>query len=493
MKMQMRTGSLPAPLNTQDEMESLDSLVNLSDTNETPFNVFIGHNLGHRVFTMSVPFRKFHEISDVANDRDAGPIAQRALDENHGKKLAAYMLKGLISAARLSRIAKGQPVPDTFDSLLQMLGDQPYFSVQPIIANIRNVPPGGSMPGGIRGLRLETEKGETAAFRVFLSERHVLWVVDGQHRRYAADIVLKFLDEVRKTWKYPTQKTNIFPHKGKVVTEAENLVWNEAHDAARQYATLTVEVHLGLDVEQERQLFHDLNRLGKKVDSSLAFQFDGSNPITQFIKSKLVADASLSITESESRDWHSDTGAIVLKDMVAINAIAFLNKGNIAGATPNVIEPREKAVIELWSKIVEVPNFGANAAKEKTVLAQPVVMKALAKLTYDFNFSNRRPSNGDELFEKLLTDIPEIDFSHSNPMWRYYELSESERLASGLATLADFLPVEEGFANRDLGSYQGGFMRFGSKHNDIYPIIADMIRWKTGLPSRHNPSVVAND
>ena len=27
-------------------------------------------------------------------------------------------------------------------------------------------------------------------------------------------------------------------------------------------------------------------------------------------------------------------------------------------------------------------------------------------------------------------------------------------------------------------------MRFGAKHNDIYPIIADMIRWKLALPSR---------
>jgi hypothetical protein len=27
-------------------------------------------------------------------------------------------------------------------------------------------------------------------------------------------------------------------------------------------------------------------------------------------------------------------------------------------------------------------------------------------------------------------------------------------------------------------------MRFGAKHNDIFPILADMIRWTTGLPSR---------
>jgi len=28
-------------------------------------------------------------------------------------------------------------------------------------------------------------------------------------------------------------------------------------------------------------------------------------------------------------------------------------------------------------------------------------------------------------------------------------------------------------------------MRFGAKHDDIYPILADMIRWKLDLPNRN--------
>jgi len=77
-----------------------------------------------------------------------------------------------------------------------------------------------------------------------------------------------------------------------------------------------------------------------------------------------------------------------------------------------------------------------------------------------------------------------VDFSHSNKMWRYYELTEGERLDAQLKGLADYLPEDAGTANRDIGSMQGGFMRFGAKHNDIFPILADMIRWATGLPSR---------
>jgi hypothetical protein len=483
-----KVGELPIPLvgsNTLQSLDSLDILADAGDVNETPFNVFIGHNLGHRVFTMSVPFRKFADISAVANNREAGPVAQRALDENHAKKLSVYMVKGLVSAAKMRRIATQKPVPETFDAILRMLGEQPYFSLQPLVCNIRNVPPGGNGAGGIRGFRLETSAGETAAFKVFLSERHILWVVDGQHRRHAADMVMTFLEQVRQTGKYPGKGAVLFVEKGKQVSEEEMLVWNEAYEAARSYATLTVEVHLGLDIDQERQLFHDLNRLGKKVDASLAFQFDGSNPITHFIKHKLAAELGITITETEAKDWSEDSGAIVLKDMVAVNAIAFLNKGNVAGATPAVIEPREEVALNLWSRIVEIPDFGNHRAKEKTVAAQPVILKALAKITYDLNFSNRRPADADTQFTQLLEKIPSIDFSHQNPMWNFYSLTDGKRLDAGLGTLADYLPEETQGVNRDIGSIQsGGFMRFGAKHNDIFPILADMIRWAAGLPSR---------
>lgn len=481
--MHPKVDGLPTPIRHMQSLDTLDALSDAGDINESPFNVFIGHNLGHRVFTMSVPFRKFWDISDVANNRESGPVAQRQLDENHAKKLAIYMTKGLVSAARMRRIANGKPVPDAFEGILRQLGEQPYFSLQPLVCNIRDVPPGGNGTGGIRGFRLETSSGETAAFKVFLSERHILWVVDGQHRRHAADMTMTFLDNVRSTGKYPGKGAVLFVEKGRAVTEEEMLVWNEAYDAARGYATLTVEVHLGLDIEQERQLFHDLNRLGKKVDASLAFQFDGSNPITHFIKRTLAGDLGIAVTESEAKDWSEDTGALVLKDLVGVNAIAFLNKGNIAGATPAVIEPREPILMDLWSRIVEIPNFASNRAKEKTVAAQPVVLKAMAKLTYDLNFSNRKPADADELFQTFLNGLTEIDFSHSNPMWNYYGMTDGERIDAGLAGLGSYLPDDAG-GNRDIGSKQNEYMRFGSKHNDIFPILADMIRWSLKLPSR---------
>jgi hypothetical protein len=56
--------------------------------------------------------------------------------------------------------------------------------------------------------------------------------------------------------------------------------------------------------------------------------------------------------------------------------------------------------------------------------------------------------------------------------------------------LESYLPNEEG-GNRDIGAYNevDHLLRFGAKHNDIYPILGDMIRRKLKLPNRHCVSI----
>jgi len=476
--MNISTNDLPTPLSS--ELQGLDALDSSGGVSERPLNVFIGHNLGHRVFTLSIPFMEFYEMSDVANHPDAGPVAQRRLDASHAQKLAIYMLKGLVSAAKLRRINQKKDVPAVFDEILHEMGSQPYFSLQPIVCSIRGVAPGGS---DIGGKRLVAD-GETAAFKVFLAQKHVLWVIDGQHRREAANSVVQFLKQVRSTGKYPAKSPVLFPRKGDEVSEVEALVWEEVYSTMRSFATISVEVHLGLSVDQERQLFHDLNQLGKRVDRSLALEFDSSNPITHFIKNEIVASGLVQVTDKEPRNWSDDKGTLALKDLVSVNAIAFMNKGNVGGATPAIIEPRQDAILRMWEVVTDLDGFGEERAKEKTILAQPVVLKAIAKLVYDFKFNRRRPEDGDQQYEKLLEGLRDIDFSHSNPVWRFYELAERERISNNVAELIHYLP-EDDVANRDPGSYQDGLMRFGAKHNDIFPLIGDMIRWQIGLDNRH--------
>ncbi len=69
-------------------------------------------------------------------------------------------------------------------------------------------------------------------------------------------------------------------------------------------------------------------------------------------------------------------------------------------------------------------------------------------------------------------------------MWRWYHMNEEERNAPELAGLKDYLPPVSQ-VKRDIGKHSpDGVFRFGMTHNDILPIIGDMIRWKLGITKR---------
>lgn len=478
---------LPAPLGT------LDDILEVGDSSEKPMKVFIGHNLGNRTFLMQMPMHEFFSMSEVANDpgRDGDTVAQRKLDPAHALKLAHYLLKGLVSAAIHRRELLSKPPLPALATIMANLGKQPYMSLQPIVVNIRECNPRGQDIRGDRMIDARTQ--ETASFKIFLSQRHVLWVVDGQHRRKAMQLVFEFLEAIRTRKMYPKKAENLYGFgDGERVPADEVIAWEECFEVARSYCTLLLEVHLGLLPDEERQLFHDLNRLGKKVDTNLALHFDSSNPINLFIKEELIEALGMKVVEQDVKSWEDDEGGISRKDLVAVNALLFLNKTNINGTTPTMVQGKNDIARRFWVAVDAIPGFGEHHAKLKTVAAQPVVLKAIAKLVYDFAFSNRRPDNGDEIVDELLSKLTDIDFSHDNPMWRYYEMSPDERSLHGLRGLAEYLP-DDASGNRDIGAHQSGLMRFGAKHNDIYPLIADMVRWRLGLPTRRSVQKSAAD
>lgn len=470
--------------NTQSVEKRLSELLQEGDSSARPFTVLTGHNLGSNTLTLCVPMHQFWEMSEVANERTisdvedfkAQPIAQRKLDPNHAKKLAVYILKGLVASLKLKYTNDAKLPPPKLLEIERTLGEQPYLAIQPITANIRECKFGGS--------DLRVERAPDGKISVFLSDRHVLWVVDGQHRRKAIDIVFEFIKAVLNSHKYP-KNPQLYPAS----PDAESLqtdelkVWAEIYEVARGRCKVMIETHLGLNAEQERQLFHDLNNLSKKIESSLAFQFDNSNPINLFIKHDLIDDEIVHVVERDVTDWQNDEGNISRKDLIAINAILFLNKTNISGAQPEIVKNRREVALKFWERVTEIDGFGESGSKKATVAAQPVVLKALAKLAYTFAFS--RDSNSDYL--RILFDgIGKVDFSHKNLMWRYYLLDEETR-NKDLHGLKDYLPSDTEGANRDIGGFDNKqeVFRFGAKHNDIYPILGDMIRWKLHLPSRH--------
>ena len=469
-------------------LTSLDEALSTHNTSGKPVKTFVGHNSGNRTFSLIMSLFEIQEYTEVANDRsDENGVAQRKLDIVHAAGIGRYILKGLLFAARRTRQNQGKEVPAEMSEMIKTMGEQPYISIPPLVASFRECGPNGV---NLKVIRLLVDGDETASFKIFLNHGDVFWVVDGQHRRKGVQLVYEFLDYVRTNKRYPGLRS-LFPDKTKRdLTNAELLVWEDVL-AETKKCTLTLEVHLGLEIDQERQLFHDLNNLAKKVEKGLAFQFDGSNPVNVYVKEELkdgiFNEEGYDVSMSDKVNWNDPGSGLTWKDLLAINAILFLNKTTVHGASPKDVDMRKEVATSFWSMVPGLKDTVAKDAKQKTILAQPVALKALAKLWFDFHWSKNSEWNTPENREKLVQGIRSVDFSHENPMWRYYQIGDEERARLELSSLSEYVPSEKEGVNRDIGMYDTHTkaFRFGAKHNDIFPIIGDMVRWKLGLPKRH--------
>jgi hypothetical protein len=409
--------------------------------------------------------------------------AQRPLDMAHANKLALYFLKALLDSAIHRMLKQGRIVNEQFYRIQEQIGKQIYYTIAPIVANLRN--------NSLEDIRqLIDRNNEVVGHLITLKVGDTLWVIDGQHRRKAIEIVIDYLKSINSNYKYPGKGSIYSEHKNRL-SKDELDVWNECRDMCT-YCKVAIEIHLGLDINEERQLFHDLNNLGKKIDQSLANKFDSSNPINNYVSEVLIddifSDRNFAVLDSSSEgDWNEEVPSITRKSLAAINAILFLNKNNINGATPADITENKKEIANgYWNNVLSIPGFLEKFPKLNTVAAQPVVLKAIAKLYYDFFFGKNESLNNASNHEKLLNGLKTFDFSHDNPAWRYYLITPDQRNEGNLTGLVNYLPLDgEGF-NRDMGGYDQGSktFRFGAKHNDIVPLIGDIIRWHCQLPSR---------
>ncbi|MFD2235576.1 DNA sulfur modification protein DndB [Phaeospirillum tilakii] len=267
---------------TQGKRYNLDQLKKTGGRGTVDLPMLAGWNMGNNTLNITMNMETFREISLVANEArivamGEGPeqIAQRQLLPDHAKKLALYILRGLLSGVKAHWVSDNKHVPDFLNDVLAELGEGPYQALQPFTANIRNIQEGG----------LEFED-TPAGIILHLHKLQKLFVVDGQHRLRAADLVYEWLNNILTNAKYP--KKGLWIGDAQEVSSEEVEVWIAVMTEFSTAFTVDVTVHLGLDAEQERQLFHDLNVLGKKPSAAQALAFDAANPVSRYVSERLA-------------------------------------------------------------------------------------------------------------------------------------------------------------------------------------------------------------
>lgn len=460
----------------EDNMTSLDDLLAGTDTVFREHLCLLGSNAGHAVLVVSLPVMDAVDTTTVYNDPDnQDEAAQRELNEGHANGLCSYIIHAAAAAGIAECERRNQTIPQEWRNALDLMGPQEVFALAPWTANLRGVDRNDQ-----NAVRFEAiaKIGGVHAVKVWLRASATWSLLDGQHRRAGYERARAFLDFIASTGTYPSGKgrRSFFGLKGPVPDGMRHF-WANAREALLRM-TVTVDLHLGLSIAEERQVFADLNNKTRKVATDLSYQFDRANPIVVFIQDEL---SDFIGAEEE--------GGLSLTELAGVNAIAFQNKTNVRGAASTQVGERKGTVKSMWEAIRDVDGFGD---AETSVINQIVVQKAIAKLVYDFAFSRSKSEEDAEHLQTLLSTLNDVGFGHDNVLWRYFLLPADQR-APGIkqpnslkGIEAYLLKDDEGkVVDRDIGSFQNGRFAFSVKHNDVYPVIADMIRFKLGLPSRH--------
>ena len=439
-----------------------------------------GINLGRKTLTVRMPIKKFHEWSVVGNkdirldeDHHDEFVAQRGLFPEHAKGLARYVLGGLVRTV-IADMPK--PIPEHVLRIKNDLAAGPYSALQPLVCNLRHVK--------VEDLHIEEKDLPPELVRISISSTQKLWVVDGQHRRDGFDRVLTYLDHLLKNEKYPSGKALYAPvssGRDRALAAEEIEFWQSVKNGALNECSVTVELHIGLDEDEERQLFADLNSRGKPLQSSLLNLYDMSDAIAKISRDTSIIRFAIA-EESDAKQWTS-TG-LPLKDIIMVNRL-LIHGSNAKAATPqSQVDEKAEFLRTFWDVIQSIDGFNAPEQRTKTVAGQPVMLKALAKLAHDLGYGTAKQVDQEEL-KKLYHAIKtkRLTFEHSNPLWRALFMNDEGRAKEFGAGINDYVHVT---AQTKPGEYDTGnnWVRFSPAHNDIYPRLGDLVRWKLGLTNR---------
>jgi hypothetical protein len=461
-----------------------------------------GGNLGNETMTMRLSQRELIDLcivmnlETIASDSSlTGAVhTQRKYYPDHAKNLAIYGLLGLVRITIKEYQHNKQNISQDILDIIPELqgGDSSYQAFQPIVANLLGCLPGGTDLTINQLERTNPISGNTElvheVYEVVLAPVNRISLLDGQHRLGAFIIIDKWLQDIVQLGQYPKKGLYVPELKSLKLTPELLNFWTDVFLHATNTATLSVEVHLGLNSQQSRQVFNDLNGKTKRTEISLQHEFDRGDAVNKIIMEDLIGKyIPWDISQSDQEDWSQDDGSLVRKYLNPITALAMFGKTSSKGITPSRASKVLLNATNFWDLISKIPNFGKIGAKANTVAAQPVVLKGIAKLFYDLGSGNATVRN-DKDFNTLATKLRKVDFSHTNDLWGSLILDSATR-SKNFPGIEDYVFVPKG-TNLDAGTLDPnyGWVRYGMKHNDIYPRIGDLIRYTLKLNPR--PSVM---
>jgi hypothetical protein len=343
---------------------SADTAMQLSRQRSTVLTGQLDYNQGSGTFTGRLTLEQLADLTVVHNRKwaqEAGEsldqVTQREIIDAHATGLAAFMLQGLIDAT--IKRSKGDlalaPLVDQIKAMQDKIGVSMHYGLPPVTLVLPRQP--DIIP-------LHDGNAQVVGHRMIVPAGVFFYVADGQHRREAARRVRSFLNEVISSRRV-TKSSKFFPCSEGPIGVEEIEAWGAIQETFRGWTVVCYEAHLGLNVDQARQMFTNYNCHVKPVKAELNLEFDQSNPINRFGKEWIW---------EELKQTNCPSSKLDLRQVAAINGFLFLGKPTIKSAPFNVTDLLPTAK-EFWTTVMKSPEW----QREGSLLREVPVLKALAK------------------------------------------------------------------------------------------------------------------
>lgn len=225
---------------------------------------------------------------------------------------------------------------------------------------------------------------DRSVFELNLDNR--IAVLDGQHRLEA----FKNLETIYKNSEQPE----------------EMAVYNKLIELP-----LTLQIYEGLNLEQEQQLFTDINAMNARVSANLIKYYDENNPTSILMRAIVCTHPSIAFEQFEVRK--NTTQTKLMTGLTVYRLIALFHSGKVISNQVDYEFPkcdyemlREKTILFLNLLVKYMPSPEAYDRSKLIYLNQSVIL-AMAKTTY----SIKDTSKWECFFKKVIFTY---DWSHSN-------------------------------------------------------------------------------
>lgn len=324
----------------------------------------VDENQGRMTFTGRMTLDQFCDLTVVHNRKwaeSAGAsmdtVTQREIIDAHANGIALFMLQGLV-ATTIQHIESGEVeaptgVLETLKRIQQRIGTTAHYGLPQATFVLQDTP-------SFR--HIKDEDGNVIASRLLLAAGKYFSVADGQHRRDAARRVREFLHYVIGNRRTP-KGSKFYPAEDAPLSTDEVEAWILVQETFRSSTVIAYEAHLGLSIDEARQLFTNYNCHVKPVKAETNLEFDQSNPINVFAKTWLQP-----LLEDH------DGPELDLRQLGAINGFLFLGKTSIKQAPYDIAH-----VIVHAKRFWELITSTAEWKREDSALREVPVLKGLAK------------------------------------------------------------------------------------------------------------------